>query len=146
MLQLTRITDELPDDFDAMRAEAAGEGYRHIERLAREWADASERFDKPGEALFAAFVEGELAGVGGLTREPSAPEAALRRARRFYVRPRFRGEGAGRALASAIIAEAFGQGADVTVHAGPDAPDFWERLGFAAVEGAPYSHRLSAPR
>jgi len=142
MPQLTRILDDLPDDFAALRAEAVAEGYPHIERLTQEWQSGAQRFDKPGEALFVAFVDGDLAGIGGLTREPSAPHAPLLRARRFYVRPRFRDVGVGRALASAIIAEAFAAGAHVTVHAGRDAPGFWERLGFTPLRDAAYSHIL----
>jgi GNAT superfamily N-acetyltransferase len=144
MIQIVRIEDVLPEGLETLRAEASAEGYAHIDRLARDWEAGLTRFDQPGEALFAACIDGDLAGVGGLTREPSAPHAALRRARRFYVSPRFRGQGAGRALAGAVIAEAFAHGCAVTVNAGRDAPRFWEALGLAPVGGTAYSHCLSS--
>lgn len=142
MLQIVRVSDDLPDGFATLRVEAAAEGYRHMERLADDWASGAERFDKAGEALFAAYVEGELAGVGGVTREPSDPEGDVMRARRLYVLPRFRGTGAGRALVSAIVQQAFEEASRCTVNAGRDAPEFWDRMGFARVDAPALTHEL----
>jgi len=142
MLQIVRITDALPEGFAALRVEAAAEGYRHMERLADDWAAGAERFDKPGEALFAAYVEGELAGIGGVTREPSDPVGDVLRARRLYVLPRFRGTGAGRALVGAIVQQAFQEASRCTVHAGRDAPEFWDAMGFARTDAPGLTHEL----
>lgn len=139
MIQLVRVLEALPDGFGALRAEAAAEGFRHMDRLAEEWAAGGEAF----VALLAAFDDGELAGIGGLTREPApSPEPALR-LRRLYVRPSSRRLGVGRALASALIQEAFDQVALVTVHAGDGAAAaFWEAQGFASVAERAWSHML----
>lgn len=142
MIQIARITDALPDDFDALRADAAHEGWRHMDRLAVDWASGADRYDKPGEALFAAFFEGELAGIGGVTREPSNPEGDALRARRLYVSPRFRKSGVGTALVGAIIQEAFQNAARLNVNAGRDSPAFWDRLGFARVDADAFTHTL----
>ena len=46
------------------------------------------RFERPGEALLAAYSEGVLAAIGGITIDPIVPDAL--RMRRFNVRPAFR--------------------------------------------------------
>jgi hypothetical protein len=47
--ELDRIIHNLPDGFDAMRAEASAEGHRNLERLALDWASGAMRFDGDGE-------------------------------------------------------------------------------------------------
>ena len=42
MLQLVRIEDELPDGFEALRAEGEAEGHRHMTRLAVEVGETPE--------------------------------------------------------------------------------------------------------
>jgi GNAT superfamily N-acetyltransferase len=129
-MQLDHVVDNLPDGFDAMRAEASAEGNRNMERLALDWASGAMRFDGNGEALLAAHVQGTLAGIGGLTIEPVVPGAF--RMRRFYVRQPFRRQGIGRQLAIALIEPALARSRVITVNAGNiDAPEFWMRLGFS---------------
>ena len=65
-MRLQRIVDELPADFDTVRAEARAEGYRFLDRLESDWASGAMRFDRPGEALLAAYSEGVLAAIGGI--------------------------------------------------------------------------------
>ena len=96
-MQLEPIIDELPADFHTIRGEARAEGYRFLDRLANDWASGAMRFDRPGEALLAAYSESVLAAIGGITIEPVIPNAL--RMRRFYVRTDFRRTGIGRALA-----------------------------------------------
>lgn len=139
MVQLVRVIDDLPDGFDALRAEAEAEGHRHLTRLAAEWADDPGRFP----AVLAALAGGDLVGIGALTREPEpAAEPALRM-RRLYVARAARRQGVARAMASALLQEALDQVRLVTVHAGnPDAALFWEAQGFAPVAGAAWSHEF----
>ena len=86
-LELEPVLDTLPVGFDALRVEALAEGFRQVERLAADWEAGTTRFDRDGEALLAARLNGVLAGIGGLTIEPVVPGAL--RMRRFYVRPAF---------------------------------------------------------
>jgi GNAT superfamily N-acetyltransferase len=138
-LQLVRIVDSLPDGFAALRAEAEAEGHRHMSRLADEWATNPADF----VVLIAAALDGELAGIGGLTREPQTTDRATLRMRRLYVSASARRQGVGRALANALLQEAFDRLATVTVHAGNDgAAAFWEAMGFAVVTDRPWSHEL----
>jgi len=142
LLQLVRIFDDLPEDFDDLVAEASGEGVRNMALLAEGWR-AGARFQDDGEALLAAFLAGTLAGVGGLSVETGATEPA-RRLRRFYVSPRFRRQGVATALASALIHEGFDSVGLLTVNAAasPAAGPFWEAQGFVADTSGPWTHVL----
>jgi GNAT superfamily N-acetyltransferase len=140
LLQLVRIFDELPDGFDDLVAEASSEGVRNMALLADDWR-AGARFQDDGEALLAAFLAGDLAGLGALGVEPASPEPA-RRLRRFYVRPSLRRSGAGTALASALIQEGLDSVALLTVNARASkaAAPFWEAQGFVPDAGGPWTH------
>jgi GNAT superfamily N-acetyltransferase len=140
-VQFDRVIDDLPHGFDQLRAEALAEGYRHLERLALDWASGAMRFKGEGEALLAAHVQGMLAGIGGLTIEPVLPSAF--RMRRLYVRQLFRRQGIGRNLARALIEPALARGAAIAVNAGnTDAAAFWLRLGFAPDPRDGHTHIL----
>lgn len=128
MSRIERVVSALPDGFDELRSDADDEGFRNMARLAADWASGAERFDAPGAALFAAFDGDLLAGLGGVTREPTEPEGALRRMRRFYVRPAFRRRGHGEALVAAALGTA--QGNLVLVHSSAYAMPFWDAAGF----------------
>ena len=139
---LQPVIDELPAGFDALRAEAHAEGYRFVERLATDWMSGTIRFDRKGEALLAARVNGVLAGIGGLTIDPVVPQAM--RMRRFYVRQAYRRGGIGSKLATALLERARGASRLVTVNAAPASTAFWESLGFVpdAREGHTHVHRF----
>jgi GNAT superfamily N-acetyltransferase len=98
-----------------------------VERLAADWEAGTTRFDRDGEALLAARLNGVLVGIGGLTIEPVVPGAF--RMRRFYVRPAFRRIGVGRRLVTALLA-GVGGNRSITVNAGAASIAFWERVGF----------------
>ena len=137
-IRLAQIVDVLPDEFDTLRMEARAEGYRFVERLAEDWASKAIRFDHDGEALLAAYVDNELAAIGGLTIDPAIP-AALRM-RRFYVRERYRRSGVGRRLATALLKHASQAGRPVTVNAGQGSASFWEALGFVSDKRDGHTH------
>jgi GNAT superfamily N-acetyltransferase len=145
-VQIVRMQGELPEDFERLRAEAAGEEFQHIEKLAAEWASGERRFDGAGEGLFAAFVDGELAGVGAVAREHLEPELGAMRMRRCYVRPAFRRQGLGRALAGAMMQQGLAFAPILTVNAGtPDAPAFWSAMGFTPDPRNGRTHVLWSP-
>lgn len=139
-MQLVRILDELPEGFAALRAEAAAQGHRHMDRLAQEWVQTPKLF----VALLAAFAGDELVGIGGLTAEPEpAPEPAMRM-RRLYVAKAARGQGVARLIVNALLQEALGEVRLVTVHSHGGATGFWEAMGFTPVVGRPWSHVFAA--
>jgi len=139
LIRLVRNTDGLPERFEALRRTAEAEGYRHLTRLAAEWAQTPGMF----HALLAAYRDGELVGIGGITDEPEPAAEPAWRMRRLYVAPDARRQGVARALANALLQEALGVVRHVTVHAGDDAAGrFWQAMGFDPVAGRPWSHEL----
>src|SRR5207249_6785208 len=79
-------------------AESERLGLRLVRRLADEWATGANRFDRPGEILFGAFIDGRLVGVGGLNIDPYAGDERVGRLRHLYVLSAFRRMGVGRQL------------------------------------------------
>ncbi|OXE35069.1 MAG: GNAT family N-acetyltransferase [Phenylobacterium zucineum] len=138
MVQLVRLTDDLPQGFDALMALATTAGYGNMARPADEIATSSTAFI----ALLAAMNGKDLAGIGGMTLEPEpAPEPTIR-LRRLYVAPSARRTGIARTLVSALLQEAWDQVDLVSVHAGTeDAAHFWQAQGFAAISNAPWSQQ-----
>lgn len=141
-LRLERVIDELPEGFDALRAEALAEGHGFVERLAADWNSRTMCFDRDGEVLLAAYANAELAGIAGLTLEPVVTGAL--RMRRFYVRPSYRRRGIGHNLATQLLAQARSTGKPVTVNAAPASFSFWEELGFVRDRRDGHTHILTA--
>lgn len=137
-LRFELVVDELPDGFDALRVEALAEGHRFVERLASGWKSRTMRFDREGETLLAAYVNGELAGIAGVTIEPIVADAL--RMRRFYMRPAYRRNGIGRSLATELLEQAGSAGKLVTVNAAPASFSFWESLGFMRDQRDGHTH------
>lgn len=128
-IDIRRLRDQLPQEIADLESEARREGYRHIARLIHEWSTGDIKFERDGESLLGAYVDGALVGIGGMTVDP-AMSGALRM-RRFYIRPAMRGRRIGRMLALALLDHARSRCGIVTVHAGNDgAARFWESLGF----------------
>jgi GNAT superfamily N-acetyltransferase len=142
-MRTIRIGDELPDEITGLAAEARAEGHGNVDRLVSEWASGAMRFEAEGEALFAVYLEGELAGIGGVTREPLASDAPVMRARRLYVAPRFRGQGVATALVDAIIQQGFQVAGRLNVNAHPASVGFWEKAGFSATASPGITYALA---
>lgn len=142
---IVRVVETLPDGFDVILRAAESEGVRNMAMLAVQWASGEQRFDEPG-ALFGALVDGDLAGVGGVTVEAGASQPAMRM-RRLYVLPMFRRFGVGRRLAGAMMQQGFQAAPLLTVNAAASeaAGPFWEAIGFErtdATPGATHAQRL----
>lgn len=142
VVNIVRVVEALPHGFDVMCEEAAAEGVRNVTALAEQWTSGEQRFDEPC-ALFAALVEGELAGVGGVTVETGLAEPAMRM-RRLYVRPAFRRTGLATRLAGAMMQQGFQAAPLLTLNAAASAaaPPFWEAMGFARVDWPGMTHAL----
>src|SRR5580704_8496209 len=110
-----------------MRREARTEGHQFLDRLASDWVSGAMRFERPGEALLAAYSEGVLAAIGGITIDPIVPNAL--RMRRFYCRPAFRRTGIGGEIAQALLERAKSVPV-VTLNAAVNSVPFRESLGF----------------
>lgn len=141
MIRLERVVDTLPAGFEALRVEARGDGYSMLDTLVREWTSGATRFERPGEALIAAYSGDALAGIGGMTLEPALPGAL--RMRRFYVALAYRRHAVGRTLATALLDEARRQECAVTCNAAGGSERFWEALGFAPDRRDGWTHLLA---
>ena len=144
-IQIVRLAESLPDDFEALRQEASAESYRFVEGLREEWlaghyGGGDERF-----VTFAAFHEGELAGIGALTPDPYDPAPDLLRVRHVYVRPLHRGAGVGRMLASALTQQGLALVPRLSLRtADARATAFWEANGFKPnTSGTRRSHLMT---
>ena len=141
----------LPEGFEELAADALADGLKVMEVLRADWDSFALRFERPGEALFAAYAGPALLGVCGLTPDPYPRGGQAGRVRRIYVRRAARRHGAGRDLLRAIAAEARGHGwLRLRVRAPPDAFAFYEACGFLRAVGEPaathsFSLSLNAP-
>lgn len=141
--QIVRVVDDLPPGIERLREAATAEGVRNMTALVEEWRAGRERFAEPG-ALFAVWLDGALAGVGGLTPQAGLAEPAIRM-RRLYVTPQARRSGIGRALATTMIQQGLEAAALLTANgqASPAAPPFWLGMGFTpAPSGYDFTHWL----
>ncbi len=135
-ITIDRVTDLPSDALAPLVAEAERDGWRSVRRLADEWAAGTNRFDRPGEALFAARADRSLVGVCGLNVDPYVGDEMIGRVRRLYVLRAYRGMGVGRRLVQAVIAAAAAHFGTLRVRTeNPEAGRLYERLGFRPVAG-----------
>jgi GNAT superfamily N-acetyltransferase len=138
-LTITRIAHQLPTGFDALRVDAEADGHRHMTRFAQEFEASPALF----HAVFVGLIDGQLAGLGAITDEPTLPSQPVWRMRRVYVHRAFRRRDVARAIALALLQEAQGRVTTLTVHAGTDeAARFWEAMGFRPTIGTAWSHEF----
>jgi len=105
-----------------------------------ELASLPGEYAAPSGRLLLAYVDGALAGCGGLRALPDADEANACEMKRLYVRPAFRRFGLGRVLAEALLDEARRAGYSAmlldTLDEMESARELYATLGF--VEVPPY--------
>src|SRR5690606_38725470 len=143
-LDVVFMKEALPRGFELLRHAADGEAYDMLAVLAHEWADGTNRFDRPGEALVAAYSNGILVGVGAMSNDPAVPGAL--RMRRFYVAQAYRRRGVGRALADALLERPEVHCRTITLNAPQaEAARFSEALGFVRDEGDGHTHVRLGP-
>ncbi|MBO1081633.1 GNAT family N-acetyltransferase [Roseomonas haemaphysalidis] len=132
---------DLPEGLDKLRAKAAGEGFRFMEKLAAEWLSGANRFAGPGEVLLGAFQATELVAVGGLNRDPYADQAGIGRLRHLYVKKSARRSGLGTTLVLQLLGHAEGTFHSVRLKTDTsEAADFYVSLGFWPVQDRTATH------
>jgi GNAT superfamily N-acetyltransferase len=130
---------ELPDQIGQLVSEASAEGFDNMSVLQDEWRGGLNRFEQPGEILALATIDGEIAGIGSITRD--FVDSGWLRMRRFYVRPAYRRRGVGRKLALFVLEHARPFNRQIALHAGgPEAEAFWPTLGFCPIERENSTH------
>jgi GNAT superfamily N-acetyltransferase len=145
---MLRLGDVAPDSpgFDRLRAESAAEGHRMLERFAEHWHDGSNRFDRPGEVILGAQLDGELIGICGRNRDPFDPHPRAGRVRHLYVAADHRRTGVARTLIDAIVDGAVNWFDYLNTNCPPEAAPFYEHLGFVPVTADRITHQLTLRR
>lgn len=129
--RVDRIRELPPDGLADLVAESERFGFRFLRRLLDEWTAGVNRFDRPGEALFAASIDGRVVGVCGLNADPYGAGPRVGRVRRLYVLSAHRRGGVGRRLVAEVVAAARGTFDRLHLRTdNPEAARFYERLGF----------------
>jgi GNAT superfamily N-acetyltransferase len=132
-----RVTELSGDRVGPLVAESETAGLGFVRRLAEEWTGGENRFDRPGEALFEASIEGRLIGLCGLNIDPYTAEPRVGRVRHLYVLSAHRQRGIGRQLVEAVIGAARGPFDRLRLRTGnPAAARLYEGLGFHRSIGA----------
>lgn len=142
--RVERLIEPPPRALTALVAESAAQGLRLVRRLVDDWASGANRFDRPGEALFAAWQGGQVVGVCGLNVDPYATTPRVGRVRHLYVRRAARGLGVGGALVREVIRTAPSAFDVLRLRTeNPAATALYERLGFhATAEAAECTHLM----
>ena len=135
---LVETLHELPPDrVRDLLADSEAAGSRIVRRLVDDWTDRSNRFDRPGEALFGAWVGGRLVGVCGLNIDPYAGDDRVGRVRHLDVLTASRRLGIGRQLVTRIIDSARGRFDILRLRTNSEeAARLYEAMGFRPVGGA----------
>ena len=140
---IERLSGEPADRLGALVAESERQGYRFVRRLVDEWSSGANRFDRPGEVLFAARAGDDVVGVCGLNVDPHADDLRLGRVRHLYVLAPYRHVGIGEHLVADVIEAARGRFARLHLRTtSAPAARLYERLGFRPRPGRHHSHVL----
>jgi GNAT superfamily N-acetyltransferase len=128
--------DELPfAELASVAQEAEVQGFEFVRKLISEYHSGANRFDKPGEALFAVYDDDGLIGVGGLNVDHYAHDPRVGRVRHVYVLASHRRCGAGRALVTAIMTSAMTSFDVLRLRTNtPEGARFYESLGFEQLK------------
>ena len=141
-IQITRL-HSLPPGIEALRAEAARQGFLFMDRLVSDWTSGANTFSRPGECFLGACAEGRLVAVGGLNIDPYLMRTDVGRIRHVYVLDGWRRAGIGQALIDCLVSEARRSFGEVRLRVASDSTaDFYIRCGFSPANDATASHAL----
>jgi GNAT superfamily N-acetyltransferase len=132
-----------PAQFALLLKKSRGEGLNLILRLTENWECGANRFNRPGEAFFAAEHEGRYLAVGGRSHDPYLKDPSVLRIRHVYVLPEWRRLGIASVLMKRVLDIPRGPFKKLTLRTlNPAARKFYERLGFSYVGEGDVTHEL----
>lgn len=132
--------DQLPRDLVTLLHESRLEGHHMLERLQKHWLDGTNRYARPGEALFAAFESSAVVGVCGLNHDPYTRAPRVGRVRHLYVLPATRRQGVASALVQLVVTHAKPHFELLRVRTdSPVAAAFYAANGFSPMSGEPHA-------
>lgn len=130
-IDIDRISEIQPGLIDHLVKESLSQGFRFVERLIREYCSGLNCFDKSGELLITASVQGIVVGLGGLNQDPYFNDPKVGRLRHLYVASDWRRCGVGRLLVTQLIHEANQHYQLLTLRTDTqEANQFYQKLGF----------------
>jgi GNAT superfamily N-acetyltransferase len=136
-----RLDDLASPDLAVLVTESERAGLGLVRRLVDEWRDGSNRFDRPGEVLFGAWLDGRLVGVCGLNVDPYLGDDRVGRVRHLYVLVGCRRLGVARTLMDRVIGAARGRFGTLRLSTrNPAAARLYEALGFRPVSAPHCTH------
>lgn len=133
-IKIQRIVIELPTDIDLLANAARAERIHNIEKLKRRWDQGLETYCTNGAALFGAFLEDNLLGVCGTTRDVEFKFPAMRM-KALYVHPDWRRQSIASTLAKTCMFHGLHSSDTLTCNAraSAEAGPFWVSMGFKPV-------------
>lgn len=133
--RLIRVHQIDPLAWAPLLAASQQEGWQMLRRLMDEWRSGANRYEQPGESLWAWFdANGQVIAVGGLNVEPPPGRPGTGRMRRFYVHPDWRHHGLAKRLVNVVLASAQGHFSRLHVNCeSAESATFWSSCGFAPV-------------
>jgi GNAT superfamily N-acetyltransferase len=130
-IDIARISEIQSRTINHLVEESLSQGFRFIERLMREYRIGLNCFDKSGEVLFTASIQGAVVGIGGLNRDQYFNDPKVGRLRHLYVESAWRRMGVGHLLVTRLIHEANQHYQLLTLRTDTSAADnFYRKLGF----------------
>ena len=138
-----RRADALPPSLELLAGDALAQGFRIVNALIDDWAAGRNRFERPGEALYIADLDGIVVGVCGVNHDPYAADLGIGRVRRLYVSSEHRRRGIATALIRRLVDDARPKFRLLRLRTlDEDACRFYESQGFEPVRDDPYcTHR-----
>ena len=106
-----------------------------LRRLEENWINQHNRFDKQGELLLGALIDGKLVGVCGLNIDPFVQGDRAGRVRHLYVAAAYRSQAVGSLLLREIVTHAAQSFDNLYTHAPQAAFRFYQRADFVPTEG-----------
>jgi len=135
IVRVRELASLLPGQLADLVAESEQAGLQFVRRLQDDWHSGANRFDRLGEAFFAASDEVRLVGVCGLNVDPYLPSPRVGRVRHLYVSVDRRRQGIGSRLVREVIIAARHSFDRLRLRTNdPHAARFYEQLGFLRCE------------
>ncbi|WP_169617936.1 GNAT family N-acetyltransferase [Nodosilinea sp. P-1105] len=128
---IARISEFEAESMNHLAEESLSQGFRFFERLIPEYSSGLNCFDRFGEMLLTASVQGAIVGIGGLNQDPYFNHPKVGRSRHLYVESGWRKRGVGRLLVTQLIHAAKQHYQLLTLRTDtPAAAEFYQKLGF----------------
>lgn len=130
-----------PQQLAHLAKTSAQEGFDYVQRFCANWENGNNRFDRPGEAFFAAVFEDKILGIGGRNIDPYSNNPGIARVRRMYISPEWRHIRMGSKILENILDVPAGMFHKITVRTmNPAARKFYEYHGFCYVGEGEVTH------